>query len=108
MEILREVFSELGHLVFGSLGYLLDRLFADASYRQGFGACILFLLVLTVLTGIVLYSWRRVIAYFTATAPPPPPVVPPPAETGMGCLGGVLVLLALGVIVVGMLWGIVG
>lgn len=96
METIGEVLGSVADWFLDAFGTMLERLASDPSYRAGFGAGFLIIIVLAVCSSAISWAWGRVQKFFSSTkAPPAPGAGPTPAGLTGGCVLGALVLFLL-------------
>jgi len=105
MDLLGDFFRFLAGTLFDALTYMVNHLFDDASYRRGFFAGIVFLVVTFGLAQLIPYAQGRIVAFFAAREPSLEHG-DSGAQLGGGCFFGSIILIALVVLFAGIMWGL--
>lgn len=96
MEPIWELLNSAARWFWSAVGRMGDRLIGEPSYREGFGACLLTIVVLGAFSSAISWAWALVQKFFSATkAPPAPGAGPTPVGITAGCVQGVIVLALL-------------
>jgi hypothetical protein len=108
MEVVRDTFISIVDWFFGLIGDMLASLWSDPSYRAGFFACLVTLVVGGVLQRIIGRAIARVQIFFRPTpAPPRPGVGATPVSITGGCAEGAVVLVVAGIVAAALLYALV-
>ena len=105
MDLLGEFFQSLAGALLDALTYMVNHLFDDASYRRGFFAGMVFLVVTFGLAQLIPYAQGRIVAFFAAREPSLEHG-DSGARLGGGCMWGSLILIGLVVLFAGIMWGL--
>jgi len=93
MEVVRDSLYSLAAWLFSMIREMVVSLWNDPSYRSGFAACFLTIVVVGVLQQIIGWAWALIQAFFGHTAAPPAPGMgPTPVGLTGGCVQGAVVL----------------
>lgn len=99
-----ELLSSGARWFWDAVGTMIDRLVSEPSYRDGFGACFVTIVILGALSSAISWAWALVHKFFSATkAPPAPGAGPTPAGITGGCVQGIIVLSLLALLAAYML-----
>jgi len=97
MEVVRDSFFSFADWLGGLIVDMFVSLWNDRSYRAGFFACFIAIVVIGGLQQIIGWAWALIQAFFGHTAAPPAPGVgPAPVGIVGGCVQGVGVLIMVG------------
>jgi hypothetical protein len=105
MDLLGEFFRILAGAIGDALAYMVNHLFDDPSYRRGFFAGIVFIVVAFGLSQLIPYAQGRIVAFF-AVRQPTLQQEDSGAVLGGGCALGTVILLGLAIIFGGIMWGL--
>lgn len=107
MEVVRDSFFSFADWLFGLIRNMLASLWSDSTYRAGFFACFITLLVVGVLQQIIGWAWALIQTFFGHTAAPSAPGVgPTPAGITGGCVQGAGILIVAGLVLAALLYAL--
>lgn len=99
MEVVRDGFSSLAAWLSSLMNEMIVNLWNDPSYRSGFAACFITIVVVGTLQQIIGWAWALIQTFFDhMAAPPAPGVGPTPVGLAGGCAQGVVVLIVVGLV----------
>ncbi len=96
METIGEQLGSVGDWFWNAVGTMIERLISEPSYRAGFFACLVAIIILGFLSSAISYALGRIQKFFSATkGPPAPSAGPTPVGITEGCAQGAVVLFVL-------------
>lgn len=99
MEVPWDALDSIIRELWGLVVSMIQRLVGDSSYRAGFFACFITIVVVGGLSRLIAWAWALVQAFFHHThAPPAPGQGPTPAGITSGCAEGAVVLALLALV----------